>query len=75
MGEETYMDKGYCLECMTKHSRDFEHHAEDLVTASKNNPNLRDVAQDIVDNARDLRKQVDELRVEEYAKKKLKQVS
>ena len=70
MPEETYMNKAYCLECATKHSRDLEHHLEDLVTASKDNPQLRQWAQEMVDKTREIRKQIDELRIRELAKMK-----
>jgi hypothetical protein len=71
MGEQTYMDKGYCLECMGKHSRDLEHHLEDFVTSSKDNPDLRAEAQVMVDAVRDIRKNIDDLRLDELARKKL----
>lgn len=65
VGEETYMDKGYCLECGTKHANRLEHHLEDLVTSSKENPNLRMEAQDMLDQVREMRKKLDELRIKE----------
>lgn len=71
MGEETYMNKEYCLECMGKHSQRLEHHAEDLFTSSRDNPELREIATDFLDKARDLRKTIDNLRIEELSKKKL----
>lgn len=72
IGEETYMDKPYCLECSVKHGRDVEHHLSDLVTSSKNDPRLREKAQTLLDNQRDIRKALDEMRIEELANKKLK---
>jgi len=74
MGIETYMDKGYCLECGVKHTRDVEHHLEDLITASKDNPELRELGQDLVDRIREIRRQLDDLRVNELARKKLEQM-
>jgi predicted nuclease with TOPRIM domain len=71
MGEETYMDKEYCLECATKHSNRLEHHLEDLQTATANNPELRTEAQNLLDNIRQIRKRIDTLRIEELAKKRL----
>lgn len=64
--EEKYMDKEYCLECATKHSRDVEHHLEDLITGS---PELREKGLDLKEKARQLRKEIDELRIAEMAKK------
>jgi len=67
MGEEKYMDEDYCLECATKHARDVEHHLEDLVTGAS--PELKDVALKLKEEARQLRKKIDNLRVLELAKK------
>lgn len=71
MGEETYMNKEYCLECATKHSNRLEHHLEDLQTSAIDNPELRSEAQDLLDKVRSVRKKIDSLRVEELAKKRL----
>jgi hypothetical protein len=71
MGEQNYMDKVYCLECMSKHSNRLEHHCEDLLTSSKDRPELRKIAQEMLDQSRDMRKAVDELRIDELAKKRL----
>jgi len=73
MGEESYMSKPYCLECMGKHANRFEHHSEDLWTASTDDPKLRAEAEKILDAARKLRKKIDEIRVEQLALKKLKE--
>lgn len=75
MSEETYMNKAYCLECATKHSNRLEHHFEDLVTATKDNPNLRQEAQNMLDKIREIRKRIDELRINEMAKKKLNNIT
>jgi len=74
MGEETYMNIGYCLECGTKHANRIEHHLEDFVTATKDNPRLRAIAQELLDKQREIRKRLDELRIEELAKKKLQKL-
>jgi len=74
MGEEGYINKPYCLECETKHLNRAEHHAEDLVTASADDPAMRQNAQKMLDNIRKMRKQVDEMRIEELAKKKLNDI-
>lgn len=70
MPEKDYLNPNYCLECMEKHSNRLEHHLEDLVTATKDNPALRSEAQDLLDRTRELRKAVDELRIREIAKLK-----
>jgi hypothetical protein len=67
MGEEKYMDEDYCLECAVKHSRDVEHHLEDLVTGAP--PELKETALELKEKARQLRKEIDNLRVLELAKK------
>jgi hypothetical protein len=67
MGEEKYMDEDYCLECAVKHSRDVEHHLEDLVTGAP--PELKGKALELKEKARQLRKEIDSLRVLELAKK------
>ncbi|MEM1543718.1 MAG: hypothetical protein QW795_03450 [Candidatus Bathyarchaeia archaeon] len=69
MGEEIYMNKNYCLECGTKHVSRLEHHLEDLVTSSKDDKELREQAQDLLDKVRDIRKVLDEMRIRELAKK------
>lgn len=69
MGEEVYMDKGYCLECGTKHISRVEHHLEDLVTSSKDDKELREKAQELLDRTREIRKVLDELRIKEMAKR------
>jgi hypothetical protein len=71
MPEKDYMNKPYCLECMSKHAQRMEHHGEDLVSASKDDPELRETAQELLDKQRDIRKEIDNLRVEERAKKML----
>jgi predicted outer membrane protein len=75
MGEETYMDKEYCLECATKHSNRLEHHLEDLVTSQKDNPELRSEAQEMLDKIREIRKRIDDMRINELAYKKLQSIS
>jgi cytochrome c553 len=72
--EDDYVKPSYCLSCAGKHSRDLEHHLEDLETGSKDNPEMREQARDLIDEARDIRRKVDEMRIEELAKKKLKQI-
>jgi hypothetical protein len=67
MGEEKYMDEDYCLECAVKHSRDVEHHLEDLVTGAP--PELKETALELKERARQLRKSIDQLRILELAKK------
>jgi len=67
MGEETYMNKNYCLECGTKHINRLEHHLEDLQTATRDNPELREKAQEMLDQIRDIRKEIDQLRIEQLA--------
>lgn len=74
MPEQDYMNKPYCLECIVKHLSRAEHHQEDLVTSSRDNPALRADAQDVLDQIRDLRKRADELRVEEMMRKKEEEV-
>jgi len=73
--EDAYVAPSYCLSCSAKHSRDLEHHLEDLETGSKENPEMREQARDMIDDARDLRRRIDEMRIEELAKKKVKEVS
>jgi predicted RNase H-like nuclease (RuvC/YqgF family) len=65
MGEEGYMNKNYCLECGTKHINRLEHHLEDLQTATRDDPEMRKKAQDMLDQIRDLRKELDQLRIEQ----------
>jgi hypothetical protein len=43
------------------------------VTSSQGNPELRSQAQDLLDEQRQIRKQVDEMRIEEKAKQKLQE--
>lgn len=74
IGEETYMNKTYCLECATKHSNRLEHHLEDLQTSTKDNPEMRADAQNLLDQIRDVRKKIDILRVNQLAKEKLTDV-
>lgn len=69
MAEQDYMNKTYCLECSTKHANRLEHHLEDLVTSSENKPELRTLAQQLLDNTRDVRKVIDNMRIEEMANK------
>jgi hypothetical protein len=64
------MDKGYCLECLNKHLSRAEHHSEDLWTSSKDNPQLRVEAQEMLDQIREFRKRIDAMRIDELAKKK-----
>ena len=71
MGESTYINPEFCLECATKHSRDLEHHLEDGVTATRGMPE-RERFQDLVDRIRLLRKDIDDMRINELAKKKLR---
>jgi hypothetical protein len=73
MGEQKYMDKGFCLDCMEKHAQRMEHHGEDMVTATADDPELRQKAQEVLDAQREIRKRVDEIRVEEKAKKLLRE--
>jgi hypothetical protein len=73
MPEESYMSKPYCLECQTKHLNRAEHHAEDLVTSAQDDPELREEAQDMLDQIRGMRKRVDELRINELARRKLEE--
>jgi hypothetical protein len=74
MPENDYMDKKYCLECATKHANRLEHHYEDIVSASKDDPQMRQNAQNMLDKVRELRKETDEMRINELAKGKLKAV-
>jgi|GEM_PF-6706512 TolA-binding protein len=73
MGEEGYMNKNFCLECSSKHANRLEHHFEDMVTATHNEPELRQQAQEMLDQIRQMRKKIDEVRINELAKKKLKE--
>lgn len=41
-----------------------------MVTSSKDNPELRATAQALLDQVRDIRKRIDEMRIEELAKKR-----
>jgi hypothetical protein len=43
------------------------------VTGSEDNPELREKAQSLLDDQRNIRKEVDEIRVEEKAKKLLRE--
>lgn len=70
-GEKGYINAPYCLECQTKHLSRAEHHGEDLVTATQDNPEMRQEAQEMLDNIRQMRKRVDEIRINELARKKL----
>jgi hypothetical protein len=71
MSEEKYIKPEYCLECSSKHANRLEHHYEDIVTATKDNPRLREQAQNILDDVREIRKKTDEIRIEELAKNRL----
>ena len=51
------------------------HHLEDLETGSKDNPEMREQARELIDQAREIRRKVDEMRIDELAKKKLQDVS
>lgn len=73
MPEETYVNKPYCLECASKHSNRSEHHFEDLLTATKDDPDMREKAQELLDAQRNIRKEVDEMRIEEKAKQRLQE--
>jgi hypothetical protein len=44
-----------------------EHHLEDLQTASRDNPELREKAQEMLDQIRDIRKEIDQLRIQQLA--------
>lgn len=50
------------------------HHLEDLITGSKDKPELRELARQMVDKVRDLRRDIDELRINELARKKIKEI-
>jgi queuine/archaeosine tRNA-ribosyltransferase len=71
--EDEYVKPQYCLSCSAKHSRDLEHHLEDLETGSKENPELRQQAREMIDQIRDVRKRIDDLRIESLARKKLEE--
>jgi len=73
--EDAYVAPSYCLSCSAKHSRDLEHHLEDLETGSRGNPELREQARDMIDQARELRRKIDEMRIDELAKQKLNHIS
>jgi hypothetical protein len=70
--EDEYIKPTYCLSCSAKHSRDLEHHLEDLETGSSGR--MRQDARDMIDQARNLRRRIDNMRIEELAKKKLNRV-
>jgi len=76
--EDAYVDPKFCISCAGKHSRDLEHHLEDAITGSKDNPELRQEAQQMVDQVREIRRKIDEIRIdqlaEEKAKKKLQDI-
>lgn len=71
--EDEYVKPKYCLSCSAKHSRDLEHHLEDLRTGSSNDTELRAKAQEMIDKARDLRREIDNMRIDERAKEKLQE--
>ena len=71
--EKGYMDKSFCLDCLPKHSNYAEHHASDFVTGTKDEPELRAKAIEILDKIRDMRKEIDDIRVNELAKERLRQ--
>lgn len=66
MSEEGYMEPRYCLECAWKHSRDLEHHIEDLLSAKDEELKLE--ALDLKEKIREIRKKIDELRMKEKLK-------
>lgn len=73
MAEDDYVKPQFCLSCSAKHSRDLEHHLEDLETGSEGDPELRQQAREMIDQARGLRKRIDDLRIESLAQKKLEE--
>ncbi len=73
MAEDEYVKPTFCLSCSAKHSRDLEHHLEDLETGTRNDPQMRQAARELIDQARDLRRKIDELRINELARKKLEE--
>jgi hypothetical protein len=46
-----------------------------MVTSTKDEPELRAEAQGLLDQVRDIRKRIDEMRIEEMAKKRAESVS
>jgi hypothetical protein len=46
---------------------------EDLVTGSRNNEQMKQQAQEMVEQMRDIRRKIDELRINELARKKLRE--
>jgi hypothetical protein len=50
------------------------HHLEDLNTGAKDNPELREEAQQMVDQVREVRRKIDEIRVNELAEEKAKKM-
>jgi len=49
------------------------HHLEDLETGSEGDPELRQQAREMIDQARGLRKRIDDLRIEALAQRKLEE--
>jgi hypothetical protein len=72
--DDDYVKPAFCLSCSAKHSRDLEHHLEDLETGTEDDPELRQQAREMIDQARNIRKRIDDLRIEALARKKLEQV-
>jgi queuine/archaeosine tRNA-ribosyltransferase len=70
--EDAYMEPKYCLSCASKHSRDTEHHLEDYNVSARNNLELREVAQRLLEKAREIRRAVDDIRINELAKERLR---
>lgn len=64
MSTMPYQDLGFCLECAYNHIRDTEHHLEDAVKFGKGNPD-RAKFQELLDQVRIVRKEVDKLRMEQ----------
>jgi TolA-binding protein len=71
--EKGYMDKGFCMDCLNKHLSRAEHHGEDFITGTRDDPELRQQAQEMLDQIRDMRKRVDNLRIEALARKKIEE--
>jgi len=73
MAEDEYVKPQFCLSCSAKHSRDLEHHLEDLETGTRENPEMRQQARELIDQARELRRKIDQMRIDDLARKKLEQ--
>jgi predicted ribosome quality control (RQC) complex YloA/Tae2 family protein len=57
---------------MEKHAQRMEHHGEDFLVATKDDPELREKAQKLLDQQRDIRKEIDEIRIDQLAEEKAK---